>query len=152
MSQFEIRPVPRQHTAVVHLHCRPEDISTTMGGGFGRVFAAIGKAGVVPAGPVFARYFEFSDQSVDFECGVTVAMPFPGEGDVQPGELGGGVAAVGMHIGPYDTLAQTYGQLQAWIASQGRQPGSSMWEVYLTDPEEEPDAARWRTEVYWPVS
>jgi effector-binding domain-containing protein len=35
--------------------------------------------------------------------------------------------------------------------AQGRRPASTMWEVYLTDPEEEPDPARWRTEVYWPV-
>jgi effector-binding domain-containing protein len=151
MPHFEIRPVPRQDTAVIHLRCRPEDISTTMGEGFGRVFAAVGKAGVVPAGPVFARYFEFGAEAVDFECGVTVTTRFPGDGDVQPGELGGGVAAVGLHIGPYDTLHQTYSQLQSWMVSQGRRPASSMWEVYLTDPEEEPDAARWRTEVYWPV-
>jgi hypothetical protein len=23
--------------------------------------------------------------------------------------------------------------------------------VYVTDPTEEPDSTRWRTEIYWPV-
>lgn len=41
--------------------------------------------------------------------------------------------------------------MQAWIADQGRSPSKVMWEVYLTDPEQEPDASAWRTEVYWPV-
>lgn len=151
MSQFEIRQVPHQDTAVIHMRCRPEDISATMGEAFGRIFAAVGQAGATPAGPVFTRYFEFGPESVDFECGVAVAAPFPGLGDVQPGELGGGEAAVGLHIGPYDSLHVTYSQMQAWIVAQGRRPASTMWEVYLTDPEEEPDPARWRTEVYWPV-
>lgn len=151
MSQFEIRHVPHQDTAVIHLRCRPDDISTSMGEAFGRVFAAVGQAGASPTGPVFTRYFEFGPESVDFESGVAVAAPFPGVGDVQPGELGGGEAAVGLHIGPYDSLHLTYSQMQTWIVSQGRRPASVMWEVYLTDPEEEPDPARWRTEVYWPV-
>jgi effector-binding domain-containing protein len=151
MSQFEIRHVPRQDTAVIHMRCRPEDISATMGEAFGRIFAAVGQAGATATGPAFARYFEFGPESVDFECGVAVEAPFAGLGDVQPGELGGVEAAVGLHIGPYDSLHVAYSQMQAWIVAQGRRPASTMWEVYLTDPEEEPDPARWRTEVYWPV-
>lgn len=100
MPGYEIRTVPLQHTAVVHVHCRPESISATMGESFGKVFAAIGKAGADPAGPVFARYFDFDEDDVDFECGAAVTAPFPGDGEVQPGELGGGEAAVGMHTGP----------------------------------------------------
>jgi effector-binding domain-containing protein len=151
MPGFVIREVPRQHTAVVHVHCRPEAISATMGDSFGRVFAAIGKAGVPPAGPVFARYFDFGDDDVDFECGAAVEAPFPGDGEVQAGELGGGEAAVGMHTGPYDSLHETYRAMQAWIADQGRSPSKVMWEVYLSDPEHEPDPSKWQTEVYWPV-
>ena len=151
MRQFEIREVPHQHTAVVHLHCRPEAISAAMGESFGKVFAAIGKAGAIPAGPVFARYFDFGREDVDFECGAVVAAPLPGDGEVQAGELGGGEAAVGVHTGPYDTLHETYSAMRAWIAGQGRAPSTVMWEVYLSDPEHEPDPSKWQTEVYWPV-
>ena len=56
-----------------------------------------------------------------------------------------------MHVGPYDTLHQTYSDMQAWIVSQGRRPSSFMWEVYLTDPQMDPDPAKWRTEIYLPV-
>jgi AraC family transcriptional regulator len=151
MPAFEFRDVPYQHTAVVHVHCRPDAISDTMGQGFGTVFAAIGKNGAIPVGPVFARYFDFDADDVDFECGAVVAAPFAGVDEVTAGELGGGEAAVGMHIGPYDRLHETYEAMRAWIAEQGRTPAKVMWEVYLSDPQTEPDAARWRTEVYWPV-
>ncbi len=78
MPGFEIRSVPRQDTAVIHLRCRPDAISATMGEAFGKVFAAIGQTGATPAGPVFSRYFEFGAEAVDFECGATVAAPFSG--------------------------------------------------------------------------
>jgi effector-binding domain-containing protein len=151
MPGFEIRSVPRQDTAVIHLRCRPDAISASMGEAFGKLFAAIGRAGAIPAGPVFSRYFEFGAEAVDFECGVAVTAPFTGEGEVAAGELGGGEAAVGVHVGPYDTLHETYSAMQTWIVSQERRPSSFMWEVYLTDPEQEPDPARWQTEIYWPV-
>lgn len=151
MPGFEIRDVPIQHTAVVHAHCRPEAISATMGELFGKVFAAIGAAGAQPVGPVFARYFGLGEDEIDFECGAAVAAPFPGVGEVRAGELGGVDAAVGMHTGPYDGLHETYREMGAWIADQGRTPSRVMWEVYLTDPEQEPDPSRWQTEVYWPV-
>jgi effector-binding domain-containing protein len=152
MSRFEIRSVPRQDTAVIHRHCRPEAISATMGEAFAAIFAFVQRAGATATGPVFSRYFEFGADAIDFESGVAVAAPIAGDGEVQPGELGGGEAVVGIHVGPYDTLHETYGAMQAWMADQGRAPSSVMWEVYLTDPDEEPDPSKWQTEIYWPVS
>ena len=152
MSAYEIRQVPRQDTAVVHRHCDVNEISTVMGEAFARVFETVTRAGGVPAGTVFSRYFDFADEMVDFEAGIAVTAPFNGEGDVKASELGGCEAAVTIHVGPYDSLSRTYADLQAWIEAQGRKPGAPMWEVYLTDPDQEPDRSKWRTEVYWPVA
>jgi effector-binding domain-containing protein len=152
MSAFEIRHVPRQDAAVILQSCPPDGISAAMGPALGRVFESVGRAGGVPAGPVFARYLSFSDERIDFECGIVVQAPFAGDGEVHASDLGGCEAAVGVHVGPYETLQETYAAMEAWIAEQGRQPGPVMWEIYLTDPESEPDPARWRTEVVWPVA
>ncbi len=122
-----------------------------MGEAFGRVFEAVTRSGGVPAGAVFARYFSFDDDVVDFECGITVETPFSGDDEVKASELGGCDAAVALHIGSYDSLGETYDALRAWIEAQGRTPAAVMWEVYLTDPDQEPDPARTQTEVYWPV-
>ena len=86
------------------------------------------------------------------EAGVVAATPLPGRDEVRPGELGGVEAAVGMHIGPYDTLEQTYSAMMEWIKWQGRSVAGPMWEVYLTDPSSEPDPQVWRTEVFIPVA
>ena len=40
----------------------------------------------------------------------------------------------------------------AWLTQEKRVPGAQMWEIYLTDPAQEPDPAKWRTQICWPVS
>lgn len=151
MSDYEIRFVPRQDTAVIHLRCDLAEISTVMGEAFGTVFEAVARAGGAPAGEVFARYFEWAGETIDFECGITVQSPFGGDDVVKASEIGGCEAAVAMHMGPYEELSKTYQALRTWIERQGRRPSSMMWEVYLTDPEQEPDPALWQTEVFQPV-
>ena len=151
MAQFEIRTIPLQHTAVVHVRTTPKDISQAMGEAFPKAFAAVANAGVQPAGPPFTKYTFYSESSVECETGVPVAGPFAGIDDVVPGELGGCKAAVTMHVGPYDTIGATYGALQGWMADQGHKPSAIMWEHYLSDPAAEPDSSKWQTEVIWPV-
>ena len=107
MSEFEFRTVPLQHTAVVQVTTTPDRIGETMGEAIGKAFAAVGKAGVAPVGPIITKYTAYSEESVSYEIGVPVAAPFAGDGDVVAGQIGGCEAAVGMHVGPYDTLGET---------------------------------------------
>jgi effector-binding domain-containing protein len=57
-----------------------------------------------------------------------------------------------MHVGPYDTIQQTYGELQRYVADAGLTPGDVMWECYLSDPQSQPDPATWRTTICCPVN
>lgn len=151
MPDYEIRSTPRQDTAVVAVTSPLDGISDSMGKAFEKTFHALGASGVKPAGPPFARYFSM-EEPVEYEAGVPVATPFVGSDEVKPGEIGGFEAAVGMHLGPYDTLGQTYAAMMEWIKGQGRSVAGPMWETYLTDPTAEPDPQAWRTEVFIPVA
>lgn len=55
-----------------------------------------------------------------------------------------------IHIGPYDEMLDAYEALVTWLAEEDRRPVGDPREVYLTDPEEHPDPAAWRTEVFQP--
>jgi effector-binding domain-containing protein len=151
MAEFEIRSIPRQDTAVVHVTSGPGGIGQAMREALPRVFAAVARSGGHPAGPPFTKYTAYSETSVEFETGVPVATPFAGVDDVVPGEIGGCEAAVALHVGPYDAIGATYGALQAWIEARGRTPSKVMWERYLSDPQTDPDPSTWRTEVVWPL-
>lgn len=152
MSDFAIRSVPQQHTATIKLSCPMEEIGETMGQAFPKLYHAVTKDGGAPAGAPLARYFSFGGPVIEFECAVPVSTPIPGDGDVEPGEIGGCEAAFGVHVGPYDTIGQTWEAIGEWVKGEGRTPEGFGWEYYLTDPSEEPDPAKWVTEVYMPVA
>ena len=67
------------------------------------------------------------------------------------GMLPGGRVVEATHVGPYDTMEATYGEVQQYLAQSGLTPGDVMWESYLSDPELETDPATWRTQICWPV-
>ena len=80
-------------------------------------------AGATPAGPPLTRYFTFGEPAIEFECAIPVAAPFAGHGDIKPSSVGGGDAVVCTHVGPYDTIGQTWEALTQWVSEQGRSSG-----------------------------
>lgn len=116
------------------------------------VMAHLSKAGVSPAGPPFSRYHGTDkDGKLDLEAGMPVAKKVEGKGRVQASELPGGKAAMTWHIGPFETLEESYAALGRWIEANRLTSAGAYWEVYWTDPGIEPDASKWRTQVLWPV-
>ena len=59
-----------------------------------------------------------------------------------------GRTVTGVHLGPYETLGNTYADMSAWAIAHGLLPTGEMWEVYLTDPKREPNPNGWRTGVF----
>jgi effector-binding domain-containing protein len=78
-------------------------------------------------------------------------------GRVQPGVLPEGRYAVLRHTGPYDGLVASNAALLQWAQEKGIEfdtwdtPRGSAWrsraEHYLTDPSQEPDPAKFETDV-----
>jgi effector-binding domain-containing protein len=152
MPEFEIRSFPQQHTAATVLTVPMTEIGDAMSKAFPAVFHAVTEAGATPVGPPLTRYFTFGEPTVEFECAIPVAAPFAGHGEIKASSVGGGDAAVCMHVGPYDTIGKTWEALMAWVSEQGRTPGGAGWESYLTDPGDEPDPEKWVTEVCMPLA
>ena len=151
MSDFEFRQTTRQHTAAIKMTRPVSQIGPAMGEAFPKIHHAVVSAGVEPAGMPLARYYDFGEESTTFECAIPVPGPFTASGEVEPSSVGGGEAAFAIHVGPYDTIGETWGAVMAWIAEQGRTPAGPTWEVYIDDPQEvAPDQLK--TELYVPVA
>lgn len=88
---------------------------------------------------------------VDVEAGFPASEPIEPSGAVVPGVLPGGRVAEAIHVGSYDALQEAYAEVQRYFREQNLTPGDVMWESYLSDPGSEPDPARWRTQICWPV-
>jgi effector-binding domain-containing protein len=150
-GSIEIHELHPRETAVVRVEAPVDGLPKAIGEAIGEIEARMAEAGVAVDGPPFARYLSFDPQRIEAEIGCPVRRPAPHVGRVYPGRLPGGRTASILHIGPYETIAQTYERLQAWMADKGVAPSGPMWEVYWSDPQAEPDPATWRTEVLVPL-
>lgn len=60
-------------------------------------------------------------------------------------------AARTVHKGAYEDLAQCHYAIDEWINANQKQIAGAPFEVYLTDPQSEPDTSKWITEIYYPI-
>ncbi len=148
---FETKVIQPQAAMSIRVITTPAEIGQTLGQILGEVWTYLQGQGVQPDGPPFARYYEYRADHVDMEAGLPVSSPVAGAGRISAGELPGGKVAVAWHIGPYDTLHETNAALESWIQEQNQEAAGAPWEVYWTDPGEEPDSSAWRTEVICPL-
>jgi effector-binding domain-containing protein len=149
-SKIELR-VLRSHQTASMRHEVPRDALTeAIGQIFRTVREALAQQSIEADGAPFARYHSFGD-TIDLEAGVMVAVPIVPAGEVKPGQLPAGPAAIAVHAGPYETLGATYEAMQRWLDASTYQANGGPWELYLTDPSAEPDPSRWLTEVIFPL-
>jgi AraC family transcriptional regulator len=151
MLSIERRELAPAHVLIVRARCARHELAQTMGACFGKAFPYAMQSGVPLAGRPFTRYLSTGPGLFTIESGCVLAAATPGAGEVEAATLPGGPAAVAMHGGAYDTLSETYAEMERWMEKNGMRPGAAPWESYITDPAEHPDPANWRTEIYWPL-
>lgn len=97
-------------------------------------------------------FAEMPTATVVVEAGFPVSKPVEAIADAHSFVLPGGPVVQVVHVGPYETMEETYVELQAWMDQQGLHPAVGMWECYLSDPRTEPDPATRRTKIIWPIT
>jgi effector-binding domain-containing protein len=123
----------------------------------GEVFGWLEKQGAAPAGPPFMRYYVINmEAKMDVELGVPVASALPGDDRVRAGVLPAGRYAALVYTGVSNGIKGN-GALLDWGAKKGLvwdrwdvengEAFGARVEFYLTDPADEPDQAKWETEV-----
>jgi effector-binding domain-containing protein len=143
------RELVARHTAVVRGEMPAGELAAWLAGVYLTVQEYLTGSGAEPTGPPFARYTFLRDQ-VAVEAGFPVAGEISGDDLVAPSMLPAGPAAVTTHVGPYEELEVAYRAVRDWLAGRGLTPAGPHWEVYLTDPNTEPDPAHWRTDLVVP--
>ena len=151
MSAVELVELDSRPLAVVRSIVELDGLPDFLGRAFGAVIGETEQQGVQLAGEPIAFYLRPPSDEVEMAAGFPVVGTFVPTGDVVPMDLPAGRAVTTIHVGPYDTMSRTYASLRDWMAAEGLTPGGTMWEVYLTDPDTEPDPATWRTRIVWPV-
>jgi effector-binding domain-containing protein len=121
------------------------------------IIAWLGKQGTEPQGAPFMRYHVINMAAkLDIELGFPVAEAMEGNGRVQMAVLPAGRYASLIYTGIQNGMAgnkvlidwaKTNGvQWDRWDDENG-DAFRSRYETYLTNPDDEPDPAKWETEV-----
>lgn len=123
----------------------------------GEVFAWLEKQGVAPTGAPFMRFHVINmEKKMDIEMGVPVASDLSGDERVRAGVLPAGRYASLIYTGVKNGIKGNKALLD-WGAKKGlvwdvyeAENGDGFgarFESYLTDPADEPNQAKWETEV-----
>ncbi len=137
--------------AILRSIVAPDDFPEFLADALATVAEALAAAGGAAGGPPFARYLGAGPEGLDVAVGYPVAEPFIGRGNVHGGELPGGPAAVGTHLGSYAGLDAAWSALKAGIDALGRSRAEDPWEIYFVGPGSGVDPSAWRTELVWPL-
>jgi DNA-binding transcriptional MerR regulator len=155
-TPVHVRSLPAAQTLAVRGAVPEADFAGFLGSAFARLTAAVAAGGLVPTGPSGALYpAEIPDDGPqDVEAFVPVGgpvVPPPGHHGVVVGELPAVEAAVLAHVGPYESLGETYRELGRWVAHNAEPSPDRVREVYLVSYAETSDPDQFRTELQWPV-
>jgi effector-binding domain-containing protein len=154
----QIQERAAQHYAAIPMTVPMDGLSSAVDSAFPELFGWLASQGITPAGPPLIRYLVIDMAGeLQIELAVPVAAPVIASGRIQPGTLPEGRYAVLRHTGPYDGLIASNAVLPRWAQEHGIEfdtwdtAQGSAWrsraEHYLTDPSQEPDPAKWETDV-----
>lgn len=113
---------------------------------FEEVLQKIEAEGLVISGQPLAFGNEWDEDAGTYEMEIGIPVVEGGK------SFGGGSAVKASYYGPYEGSGAAHEAVATYMAIKGYMPVAAPWEVYVTDPGEEPDPAKWLTEVYYLVS
>jgi DNA-binding transcriptional MerR regulator len=129
-----------------------DSIGQASGDSYTRIYEALRNEGITPAGPPRLVYHAMGEDSWTIETCVPVAGASGGPSGFTLRRMDGGRAATAMHVGPYDELGMAYREVEVWLERQGLKTAAPPFDVYINDPAEVQDPAKFETEIVWPVA
>ena len=95
---------------------------------------------------------EYVEHDADVEVQLDVAAPFADTDEVRCVRVPAQEVASGVLHGPYEGMGEVTEAIGGWVAANGYRFGGPMFNIYVVGPTQEPDPARWVTEVCVPVA
>lgn len=105
-----------------------------------------------PVGHPYAIYYNWDpDGKILMETGIPLAEAIEGEDLIMSVNSPGGKVVKAAHFGPYGNSYKTHEAINQYIMVMKMDYAGPPWEVYVTDPMQEPDSSKWETIIYYPV-
>jgi len=97
-------------------------------------------------------YHFWSDTLIDIEAGIPINDSLVVESErIKLNKIEADFAVTAIHYGAYDRLPETYFGINEWMRTNQVEVIGAPWEVYITDPTEEPNPEKWQTAIFYPI-
>jgi effector-binding domain-containing protein len=130
-----------------------ETIGQELGRLYGLIMAEIGKQNLQMSGPPFVHYLDYDETTghSNYVAGIPVAKPGGDTDLVHPTFFAAMKVVQAMHTGPYEEFTTSYTEMEKYIEAHSLRVTGQAFEFYLTDAGSEPDPAKWRTLIAFPI-
>ena len=153
MSEFQLETVTGEPFGFIRLEATLPEMPRTIGEGFSKLGELFGRADAGMAGAPYAHYVSLEQGKAVFDLGFPIASADAERlraAGAQIGKTPDGRVLKGIHLGPYDTVNQTYDSMGIDLKRRHLKGTPDMWERYYSPPGTPPDKTR--AEVIWPIA
>lgn len=131
-----------------------DKLAAYFGSTFGTASQAASKAGMKLAGAPSGLFFQWDTlaQSADVFAGIPVQAGADAKVEgLQMVEVPAGKALMIAYHGNYDGTEKAHYAMDDMMKANGLELRDAVIEEYVTDPMQEPDTAKWLTNIYYPI-
>ncbi len=150
-GEITLKNVTSMYAMTYRTKCTMEEIASVMGPAFGAIMQVVSANGAQVIGSPFSIWYEWEDEIMEFDNAIPIDRNIKGTDKVLPIKTYQGKVAHVSHMGEYSTTYHSWGILETYIKDNKLEMNGAPYEVYVTDPETEPDPSKWITDLYWPV-
>ena len=152
MSKIELKDISAQKALVMRTTIPSANVSAKMGELYGKLFAYINANGIQATGAPFAVYYTYDPNgSTEFEVGIPVATDQQGKDEIKFRGYPAMRVISALHTGPYENAGAVYEALKKYATDNKLETLPLSWEIYLTDPSQVKDPAKYRTNIYFVI-
>lgn len=150
-GEITLKDVKSMYAMTIRSKCTVDEMGEEMGKSFGRIMEFISANGAQMTGPPFAIWHERENEVMEFDNAIPIDKNIKGTKEILPIKTYQGKVAHVSHTGDYMTTYHSWTALETYIKENNLETNGIPYEVYITDPQSEPDPSKWITELYWPV-
>ena len=150
---IEEKEMAAQLVLLIRDSAGPESYAQVMGKGYTELQVFVQKNKLTCTGHPFAIYHSWDSLTMRsvFDLGMSIKESCAVSGRIRLEEIPAQQVVVADYFGPYDQTYQVYNALDKYIAQSHLKQSGGPWEIYITDPLQEPDTAKWQTQILFPV-
>ena len=152
IEDIDFQTISAQPTLTIKDSAMVDMIGPKMGDMYGNLMKFMTERNIQMAGPPYTISYSWDyNKPFVFEAGIPVQSPAAGEGEIVASEIAAGDVVCAPYYGPYEGMGTLHEKIQLYLAAKHIQYVGYPWEVYMTDPQTEPDSTRWQTMIYYRI-